>query len=869
MLFQLAATMLLVQGLSRAAAPLPRAGTAVARAVAQAPVLDGRLDEPAWAEAVPFGDFIQRSPDEGQPATERTEVRVVYTATALFVGLRAFDRQPGLIAGPLARRDEAVLGDWIGVMIDTYLDRRTAFEFAVNPAGVKRDVYRFNDVEEDPGWNAIWDAATSRDAEGWTAELRIPISQLRGDGARSRFGFNVWRRLHRRNELQYWRPPPSSAAGVVSLFGTLDGLDGFRPRRPVEATPYVLASSTLRPGDLDNPFERGTAATATAGADLRVGLTAGLTLTAAVNPDFGQVDADPAEVNLTGFETFFPERRPLFTEGVDLFQFPLTPWRDGSDQLFYSRRIGRTPQLKPDDRGGWAEPPRQTNILGAGKLSGRLGPWRVGMLGALTQRATTRVEAADGRRYRDLVEPRSTALVGRLARDWRGGQTTAGVFGTALHRSIGPEALELRGSAITLGADAAHRFRDDTWSIRASLAGSRVTGAPEAILATQRGATHRFQRPDQTWARVDSAATALGGWAGLVSAGKHGGGNWLAGATVFGRSPGFEANDLGFLRWAGRYVVESGVTRRWLTPGRVFRNASVRLGEWGQWTWGGERFNLGSNLNTSATLRNFWTVRANLWRGVGGSDVDALRGGPALRMAGDVWSGFGVETDPRSTLRLALDAEAWRGSDGESHGVFLAPTLTWRPSTRQEWSLGPSLRVERNGAQYLKTGRALGRDEHIVGVLDQRTTRLTVRGNVTFTPALSLQGYVEPFIATGRHQAFRRVAVPGARTVAERYDVLGEDRLLRDGAAVAVDLDRDGAADLDLGTPDFTSLSLRSNVVLRWEYLTGSTLFLVWQHGREVDGSLGPYGIGRGLSELGRAPAANVVLVKAAYWIGR
>lgn len=859
------------QGVNDPAGPgRARRDRAVAAAVATAPRLDGRLDDPAWTEATPFGDLTQRDPDEGRPGSEPTEIRIVHAGGALYVAIRAFDSRPDLIAAPLSRRDEAVPGDWVGVIIDSYHDRRSAFEFSVNPAGVKRDVFRFNDVEEDPGWNAVWDAATARDERGWTAELRIPVSQLKVTGAERTFGLNVFRRIHRRNELMYWAPLPRNASGVVSLFGTLEGVEGLGGRRPLEVAPYVLATSTLRPAGLANPFERGASGSATMGADLRIGLTSGLTLTAAVNPDFGQVDADPAELNLSGFESFFAERRPFFTEGVDLFQFPLTPWGSNGDNLFYSRRIGRAPQLEADDRGGHVEPAGPARILGAGKLTGRAGAWQVGLLSAVTSASEARVVAGDGTMHEDVVEPATAYLVGRLTREWRGGQTVAGLFGTGMRRSLDEAgADQLRRGAVTLGADLVHRFRNDTWLVRGSLVGSRVHGTPDALVATQRNAVHRFQRPDQDFSAVDSSATSLGGLAGLVQLRKQGGGSWLFGMSGFGRSPGFESNDVGFQRWAGRYVVESGLTRRWLAPTGLFRTASARVGQWGQWTWGGERFDLGMNLNLDATLHSFWNVSFDLWRGMGGLDVDALRGGPGVRWEGNWWSGMSVESDPRSALRFGLSGEAWANSGEPTRGIDLSPRLTWRPSPGQEWGISPGLGLARRYSQFVKRGEVAGRDEYIVGDLRTVTTRLTLRGNVTFSPTLTLQGYAEPFVATGEHRAFHRVGTPGSRDVEERYQTLGEERLLRDGTQVRADLDGDGAADIDLGAPDFSSLSFRSNLVLRWEYRPGSALFLVWQHGREHEDERGGYGIGQSWRELTRADAANVLMVKASFWLGR
>jgi hypothetical protein len=409
--------------------PLPDA-PAVARAVRAAPAaprLDGRLDDPAWEAAPRFGGFLQRDPDEGRPASEPTEFRVLYTDDALYVGVRATDSRAAEIAALLTRRDEQSPSDEITLYIDSHHDRLTGYAFSVNAAGVKRDAFLYNDNARDDRWDAVWDARVSVDGEGWTAEFRIPLSQIRfGRAERHTFGFNVSRRLNRLNETQFWRLIPRQASGFVSQFGELTDLTGLRPPRRLELLPYSAATSHSRPAVPGNPFRTGVRRTASAGADFKVGLTSALTLTGTINPDFGQVEADPAVVNLSAFESFFAERRPFFTEGLDLFRFRIADGDgDGSEEeLFYSRRIGRTPQGRADPRGGFAERVDQSTILGAAKLTGRTRDgWTIGLLAAATDREDARVLAGDGRSLADPVEPATLYGVARVGREFRGGLT--------------------------------------------------------------------------------------------------------------------------------------------------------------------------------------------------------------------------------------------------------------------------------------------------------------------------------------------------------------------------------------------------------------------------------------------------------------
>jgi hypothetical protein len=377
--------------------------------VATPPVIDGRVDDAAW-EGVPVATgFLQRQPDPGAPATQETEARIVYDDAAIYVAVRMYDDQPDLIAAPLARRDAGgISSEWMYVMLDSYHDRRTGFVFAVNPRGVQKDYMVYNDANEDLSWDPVWEVATTIDALGWTAEFRIPLAQLRFDPESETWGLNLQRRLARNEEWTFWSNWPPNVSGYVSHFGILTGITDLRPTRGIEIQPYASTRLTRAPGDGANPFHSANDVGASVGADLTVGLTSGLTLSATLNPDFGQVEADPAEVNLSAFETFFSERRPFFVERADVFQFGRVRSNIGifGHDVFYSRRIGRTPQGSIGGPGiQYVDAPRQSPILGAAKITGKTGPWTVGVLcghggGARRLRAG---------RWRDPQRPRRAA----------------------------------------------------------------------------------------------------------------------------------------------------------------------------------------------------------------------------------------------------------------------------------------------------------------------------------------------------------------------------------------------------------------------------------------------------------------------------
>ena len=846
----------------------PTSGRPVAQAVRtrDLPQVDGRLDDAAWNHAMPITGFVQRTPFPGRPASEATEARVLFSDDALYIGIRAFDSKPEQITGRLTRRDERSDSDWVGVHIDGYHDRRTAYQFAVNAAGVKLDIFRFNDIEEDLSWDAVWEARVFRDSLGWSAEFRIPFTQLRfGAGGQPVLGFNVHRRINRTNEIVDYAPIAPGGTAFVSQYGDLAGLEGIRPPVAREIQPYVLLGEVMRRPEQGNPFRPGDNFTGTAGADFRLGLSSGLTLTGALNPDFGQVEADPATVNLGAFETFLSEKRPLFTEGADAFRFTISTNREGPEQLFYSRRIGRAPQGEADERGGFAEEIASTRILGAAKLTGRPSQgWSLGLLTAITREEAASVIDSLGRQHQDVIEPRTAYLAGRLTRDLREGATSLGVFGTAMRRSLTGDVAHLRSGAYTLSGEIRHRFLANRYRLRAWLAASRVEGTAAAIDSTQASAVHYFQRPDDHGSEFDSTRTSLTGLAGQFEVGKENG-DWLWGLTATGRTPGFEANDMGFHFWSGRIWQQASVTRRWLSPGKVFSSADLRLAQFGFWTSAGQRINGGTNLVSNFVLANQWTGNLQFWLRTGGLDPAALRGGPALRLPGNWYATGNILTDGRRPLQMGMDFDTWYYPGGALWGLELRPTLHWRPAPNQEFQLGVRVENLAEDRQFIETTQLGGRAEYLVGRLRQTTAALTLRANRTFTPTLSLQLYAEPFVSIGRYAGYRRVLDAAAHTQASQFEDLPPNQVSISGDQLSADLDGDGASDIHADRPDFTVVSLQANVVARWEFHPGSTLFLVWQHQRNDDAVRSDLGVEAGWRMIGRAAAENTLQVKVSY----
>ncbi|MBI4521777.1 MAG: carbohydrate binding family 9 domain-containing protein, partial [Gemmatimonadetes bacterium] len=841
-----------------------------------APEIDGRLDDASWASATPASGFLQMEPNAGSPASHRTEVRVLYDNDAIYVGARMYDPQPDSIAAQLMRRDGDGYSDWFHVGVDSYHDRRTAFVFGVNPRGVQRDFVIYNDNQEDGSWDAVWEAAAVIDSLGWSAELRIPLSQLRFDGgADASLGERTWgidfqREVARAGEESLWAPIYPNSPGIVSLFGELTGLRGLSPPKRVEIVPYTRASATRAPGEAGDPFHSATDLAGAAGADVRLGLGSNLTLSATVNPDFGQVEADPSVVNLTAFESFFQERRPFFVEGNEIFRFPIHPGDDQSQQLFYSRRVGRSPQGSVPDEAEYSRGPEATTILAATKLSGKTeGGWSIGVLDAVTSAEHARYVDDRGVEGRTRVEPLANYLVARVKKDFQEGRSGVGTVFTATNREIADEGLShLRSAAYTGGVDVHHRFRGGNYQVQAWLVGSHVRGSEDAIARAQRAAARYFQRPDADHLRYDTTRTSLSGHAASLMLAKIGGGQWRWGVGGMSRSPGFEVNDLGFQREADLAVQFGFLSYQSFRAGRVFRRWNVNLNQWSAWSFGGDRFETGGNVNGGFELANFWGGHGGVNRQFEALSTGALRGGPAIVQPGktNVW--LGLYTDRRKAVRGDLNANVSFEDETPGREVSLSPGVTIRPSQQLELSLRPSIAWSLNPWQYVTQREADGGKHYVFGRLDQTTASLTTRLAYTLTPTLSLELYAQPFISAGDYTDFRAADQPRAERFSDRFRAYQESELGYDLAQERYRVLRgDASTQFTFKNPDFNLRQLRSNVVLRWEYRPGSTLFVVWSQARSSSQLDGPFDLSRDVDRLFGADGTNVLLVKVSYWL--
>jgi uncharacterized protein DUF5916 len=861
--------------------------------VGLAPIsLDGRLNEPDWMLVQPVTDLRQVDPDEGAVVSESTEVRILYDADAVYVGARLFDREPGKIIRRLARRDASTHSDEFTVYIDSYHDHRTAVRFSVNPAGVKGDQLEGADGEfSDKSWDPVWEAATTVDSLGWTAEIRIPITQLRFSSALEQvWGVRFEREIRRKNEVALFPFVPKTERGLASRFGHLEGLARLGTPRHLELLPYALARGNYhKPEDAADPFNPASSYYASGGLDLKYRLRSNLTFDATVNPDFGQVEADPADVNLTAYETFFEEKRPFFVEGSNIFTFGGSGGGGStfSDAplFYYSRRIGREPAGEPWSSGDFDEMPKSTTILGAGKLSGRTNNgWSLGAVDAVTAREfATVADLSTGARYRDQVEPLTNYFAGRVKHDFGGGNTTIGLLATSVHRQIDVPALSfLPGAAYAGGVDFFHRWGRNTYAVAASVGGAYLRGDTLAVQEAQLSSNRYYQRPDARSFAYRSDRTSLSGLTGELYVSKIGGPwRWsVAGATA---TPGFEVNDLGFQQRVDRVSTAATVSRRWTKVARPFRQAITGLRFAPSWNYDGDPIDRTARLSQWLQFGNFWTSNLTVSYRPQVVDDRLTRGGPlALRPVG--WSASAdLSTDTRSELSGYVFA-----SYSQTEGLAtlnILPQLTLRPSAAVMFSGTIGYLNGRSPAQYVRRVRGdttavstLG-TRYVFAELHQRYLYTTIRANVTFSPALSFQLYAQPYAFAGDYSGFKELAARktfdfntygrdnGSTVTPGDPAVCGED-----GPALCAGVDPDGpgpAKQFALYNPDFRTRSLKTNAVLRWEYRPGSTLFLVWTHSRS---GYVPYDASVYLGDdLSRAAfydrPTNVLLVKFNYWL--
>ncbi|NUO78862.1 carbohydrate binding family 9 domain-containing protein [candidate division KSB1 bacterium] len=815
--------------------------------------VDGVLSEAVWQNGGGISQFKQRDPNENAEPTEKTIVHVAYDDAALYVAARMFDSAPDSIIARLGRRDAQLTSDMFGFFVDPYYDRRSGFYFSLNAAGTMYDGVLYNDEWDDNSWDGVWEGKAKIDAHGWTAEMRIPYSQLRFQKKEQLvWGVNFRRDIARRNERNYLVFTPKNGSGFVSRFVDLVGIENIAPPRRIEALPYVIAKAEYLPHGPDDPFNDGSNYTPGAGADFKIGLGNNLTLDATVNPDFGQVEVDPAVVNLSDVETFFQEKRPFFIEGSTIFEFGNGGSRSnwgfnwGNPSFFYSRRIGRAPQGSVPDA-DYASAPLGTTILGAAKLTGKVGNnWNVGTLHAVTAREHAKLQNA-GQTSRSEVEPMTYYGIARAQKEMHGGRQGLGFLSTFSKANFADDRLrdEINSSALGFGIDG-WTFLDSsqTWVLNGWTGISQMRGNPTRMLALQRSYRHYYQRPDAGHVEVDSTATSLSGYAGRIALNKQKGNVMFN--TAFGFiDPGFDVNDMGF-QWRNDVLnahIAGGY--KWTKPGKVFRSAQMLGALFQSNDFEGNKIWQGVWQSGFFEFLNYYSLQYNFAYNPQTVSNRRTRGGP-LTLNPPGWEvGLFASSDSRKAWVMSFNSFAYtRPNYGGEKNLGLS--LEWKPAANVSVSLNPSVYWNREFAQYVEElddplATATFGKRYVFAELNQTEFSAGIRLNWTFTPRLSLQFYGQPLISSGDYHDYKQLARP------KSYDFLpyATDR-----------------------SDDFNFKSLRGNAVLRWEYFPGSTLYFVWTQSRSDYENLGEFQFNHSVDRLVDTRPENIFLLKASYWLG-
>lgn len=843
--------------------------------------LNGALDDAAWDAVEWGGDFIQYQPAEGLTPTFSTQFKILYDNEFLYIAYKVHDPSPDSIVQRMSRRDEFP-GDWVEINIDSYHDLRTAFSFTLSASGVRGDEFISNDGNNwDESWNPIWFGKTQIVADGWTAEVKIPLSQLRYSGEEEMvWGIQVQRVLFRKNERSTWQHIPRNSGVWVSGFGELHGLKNVPAQKQIEIAPYVVASTERYQSQEGNPFADGSDHKITVGVDGKVAVTSDLILDFTINPDFGQVEADPSRVRIDGFQNFFEERRPFFIESRNIFNYQLTgSAAEGdydSDLLFYSRRIGGSPHGYPSlGENEHAKVPLNTSILGAAKFSGKTQDgWSIGILESITQREKALIDH-NGERRKELVEPLTSYFVGRLQKDFNGGKTVVGGILTGVNREKGLDDL-LHKNAYSGGLDFLHFWKNRWWSVRANAVFSRVEGTPAAILNTQMAFEHLFQRPNADHVEIDPDRTSLTGHGGTLRLSKFGGKQGKKGQVfkfesgITWRSPELETNDIGFQLTADEINQFNWVGYHFQQPIAGFRTMRFNYNQWSRWDFGGQYLYQAFNVNAHFFTNSNWEMGTGAtWNPLDISN-NALRGGSSLRKPAGIGHFAYVGTDSRKKLYTNLNFfNAWGFENTvKSNDVSLffllqpidALSLSFSPGFNHFW---------RKQDQYVHQVQYKGETRTIVSEVDQNTLRLTLRLNYNVTPDLTVQYYGQPFITRPKYRHFGHVTDPLNKEFSGRFYRYSDNEIHFDETegSYLVDADSDGTVDYSFAKPDFNFVQFRSNFVVRWEYIPGSEAYLVWSQGSTPDAANdldSPLGSSL-FDNLFDQKATNIFLVKLTY----
>jgi hypothetical protein len=843
--------------------------TAFAKSI---PVIDGFMNDDCWNLVEWSTDFTQVQPVENKPPSQQTAFKVLYDNDNIYLFIRAYDTEPEKISRIMSRRDNFD-GDMVFVQIDSHFDKQTSFLFCASASGAKNDEAITEDGNnEDESWNPVWFMKTSIDDKGWGAEMKIPLSQLRfGKKDEQVWGLQVTRYIYRLQEQSEWQYIPKGSPGSVHLYGEMHGIINLKPKHQVEVMPYAVGRIERFEKIAGDPFNTGKASKISAGLDGKIGLTNDFTLDFSINPDFGQVEADPSEVNLTAFETHFSEKRPLFVEGKNIFQFmpnqTIVIHNMYSDNLFYSRRIGRYPHYYPSvGNNEYVKMPESTTILGAMKVSGKTKKGlSIGILESLTSREDALIDSL-GVRRKETVEPLTNYFVGRVQQDFNKGETVIGAIVTAVNRDINTPVLDfLPTAAYTAGINFQHNWKERTWYVAGNAEFSDVRGKPAALLNTQTSSARYYQRPDASYLSVDSSLTALSGYGGTVKFGKSSKRRIQFETSVTVRSPGLEFNDIGYMRYSDVIHHGTWVAYYMRNPFFIFNNFYLNTNYWVYWNFSGKLLSTNTNTNFNSQFKNKWRINGQFNRQSENISTSLLRGGPSFIVPGN--QSFNIFLSTNQSKKFSVYGGNYEASGDarsfRSQEYFGGVNI--KPSNSISISIEPDYGIEKSELQFVGTMGTSNNPAYIFGKLDQKTLSTTFRINCTINPELSLEYYGQPFITAGDYSDYKKITQPDANIFRDRFHIFTTSEISYDPSNNIYNI-ADGVNSYTISNPDFNFRQFRSNLVIRWEYRPGSTLYLVWSQGRTSTDIDGLFSYGNDVKDLFKKTPQNIFLIKFSYW---
>ncbi len=838
--------------------------------------MDGKITEQVW-QYLPIDNFTQRDPNEGMPASERTEVWIAYDDEYLYIAAKLYDSHPELIDASLTRKDNYILSDWFGFYVDPYNDKKSGFFFAVNAGGAVIDGILFNDSWDDDTWDGIWEAKTSIEDFGWSVEMKIPFSQLRfKEENKMKWGVNFAREIKRKNERSYFVMVPKNESGFVSHFATLEGINCIKPKQRFEILPYLLQKSQFLVHDAGDPFYKSNQFKTYAGADIKLGIGSNLNMNLTINPDFGQVEVDPAVINLSAFESYFREKRPFFVEGADLFYFGIggsnSNWNFnfGWPELFYSRRIGKSPTGDLPDEYDYADNPGESRILGAAKISGKINQsTTIGAISALTERTFAKIYSQNNISEYE-VEPLTHYGVLRLKREFNDGNQSLGLLFTSVNRDLHNNDLKelLSKQAYTIGLDGWSFLDDDKqYVLSGAFAGSYIEGTKEFLINLQERPHRYFQRPDASFARLDSNRTSMAGYFGRLMLNKQHG-NFYFNTALGAASPEFEFNDLGFQWLADRLNGHVVLGYRWYEPEKIFREKFIYAAHSRSFDYDGNLLNNFLWFRSGGTFHNYYNIRISGHYSFEKYTKTLTRGGPLAIDPASYSLQFSFGSDNRKEVAFDFDYDYSADRSG-SKSTGLQLEVDWKPTSKINLIFEPEYKFGYETRQWIDafddpTATATYNRRYVFGRIKQDVLSANIRFNWTFTPTLSLQLYLQPFFAVGKYSEFKELAQPGT----DDFIIYTHVRYDNEDDIYYIDPDGDGnTEEISFENPDFNYKSLRGNAVLRWEFVPGSVFYFVWSHNQTNYDYAGNFDFSRDIKSLWKSTGDDIFLIKFSYWI--